>query len=53
MASRTFALLRSLRPLHWTKNVLLLAPLVLAHHTDDTPAIGAVVLAFVAFCLTA
>jgi 4-hydroxybenzoate polyprenyltransferase len=43
------ALVRSLRPLHWTKNVLLFAPVILAHQT----AIGAAAMAFVAFCLTA
>jgi 4-hydroxybenzoate polyprenyltransferase len=46
-------LLRSLRPLHWTKNVLLFAPLFLAHRTSDAHAITAAALAFVSFCLTA
>ena len=48
-----FALLRSLRPLHWTKNVLLFAPLVLAHQTGNPAAVGAAAMAFAAFCLTA
>ena len=47
------ALLRSLRPLHWTKNVLVFAPLVLAHRTGDRSAIVAAALTFAAFCLTA
>lgn len=46
-------LLRSLRPLHWTKNVLLFAPVVLAHRAGDATALTGAVLAFVAFCLTA
>lgn len=47
------ALLRSLRPLHWTKNVLVFAPIVLAHQTDDAIALRNTVLAFAAFCLAA
>jgi 4-hydroxybenzoate polyprenyltransferase len=46
-------LLRSLRPLHWTKNLLLFAAIVLAHDLGDRAALTAVVLAFAAFCLTA
>jgi 4-hydroxybenzoate polyprenyltransferase len=46
-------LLRSLRPLHWTKNVLLFAPVVLAHKTGDAQAITAATMAFAAFCLMA
>ena len=47
------ALLRSLRPLHWTKNVLVFAPVILAHRTGDAAAMTAAFLAFVAFCLAA
>ncbi len=47
------ALLRSLRPLHWTKNVLVFAPVVLAHRTGDAGALTATLLAFAAFCLAA
>jgi 4-hydroxybenzoate polyprenyltransferase len=47
------ALLRSLRPLHWTKNVLVFAPLVLAHHAGNATSLRATALAFIAFCLTA
>jgi 4-hydroxybenzoate polyprenyltransferase len=47
------ALLRSLRPLHWTKNVLLLGPVVLAHQTGNPAAMKGTALAFIAFCLTA
>jgi 4-hydroxybenzoate polyprenyltransferase len=47
------ALLRSLRPLHWTKNVLVFAAVVLAHRMGDPAAMKATMLTFVAFCLTA
>jgi len=47
------ALLRSLRPLHWTKNVLVFAPVILAHRFRDLPALTAAFLTFAAFCLTA
>jgi 4-hydroxybenzoate polyprenyltransferase len=47
------ALLRSLRPLHWTKNVLLFAPLLLAHRSGDAASLIAAALGFAAFCLTA
>jgi len=47
------ALLRSLRPLHWTKNLLVFAPVVLAHRTGDAEAWRASGLAFAAFCLAA
>jgi 4-hydroxybenzoate polyprenyltransferase len=47
------ALLRSLRPLHWTKNVLLFAPVILAHETGNPVALWAAAMAFAAFCLTA
>lgn len=47
------ALLRSLRPLHWTKNVLLFAPLVLAHSVGNPSATSATARAFAAFCLIA
>lgn len=49
----TFALLRSLRPLHWTKNVLLFAPVVLAHRTGDAAAVWPAAMGFAAFCLAA
>ncbi|HYO78930.1 MAG TPA: UbiA family prenyltransferase [Thermoanaerobaculia bacterium] len=47
------ALLRSLRPLHWTKNVLVFAPVILAHRTNDLAAMTAAALAFIAFSLAA
>lgn len=47
------ALLRSLRPLHWMKNVLVFAPVILAHRTGDPAALTATLLAFAAFCLAA
>jgi 4-hydroxybenzoate polyprenyltransferase len=47
------ALLRALRPLHWAKNILVFAPVVLAHQTGNSAAVIAAALAFVAFSLTA
>jgi 4-hydroxybenzoate polyprenyltransferase len=47
------ALLRSLRPLHWTKNVLVFAPVVLAHQTGNALALRNTAVAFAAFCLAA
>lgn len=47
------ALLRSLRPLHWTKNVLVFAPVALAHRGGDVVALRNSALAFAAFCLAA
>jgi 4-hydroxybenzoate polyprenyltransferase len=47
------ALLRSLRPLHWTKNVLVFAPVILAHRGSDREALTAAGLTFLAFCLAA
>lgn len=47
------ALFRSLRPLHWSKNVLVFAPVILAHRTSDPAAVGAALLAFAAFCFAA
>lgn len=48
-----FSLLRALRPLHWTKNVLLFAPLFLAHQGGNPAAVRSALMAFAAFCLTA
>jgi 4-hydroxybenzoate polyprenyltransferase len=45
-------LLRSLRPLHWAKNLLVFAPVLLAHETSSA-ALLATLLAFVAFSLLA
>lgn len=45
--------LRALRPLHWTKNLLVFAPVVLAHRTGDPVALTASFFAFIAFCLAA
>ena len=44
------AMLKAMRPHQWSKNVLLFLPLLAAH---DLPKIGAVLLGFLAFCLTA
>lgn len=45
--------LRALRPHQWAKNVLLGAPLLLAHQITDLPRLGAVAIGFVTFCLVA
>ncbi|MGI1662771.1 UbiA family prenyltransferase [Palleronia sp. KMU-117] len=48
--SRGRAMLRAMRPHQWSKNLLLFLPVLAAH---DPSALGAVVLGFLAFCLTA
>ena len=45
------ALLRSLRPSQWAKNVFVLAPLFLSQRLDEPAAVKSSLLAFVAFCL--
>jgi 4-hydroxybenzoate polyprenyltransferase len=45
------ALLRSMRPTQWAKNLFVLAPLVFARLLGDPRAVGRVLLAFAAFCL--
>lgn len=47
------SLFLALRPLQWAKNVLIFAPLVLAHQWTDADKVRAALLAFVAFSLTA
>lgn len=47
------AVLRALRPLHWVKNLLVAAPLVLAHQISDRGRLLSVGLAVTAFCLCA
>jgi 4-hydroxybenzoate polyprenyltransferase len=51
--ARWRAVLRVMRPHQWVKNVLLFAPLVLAHHLTDVPRLIASLWAFVAFCACA
>ncbi|MAI78398.1 MAG: hypothetical protein CL917_05640 [Deltaproteobacteria bacterium] len=46
-------LLRALRPHQWAKNVLVFAPLLLAHEVFDAPRVLSTVLAFIAFCCVA
>lgn len=45
------ALIRSLRPAQWAKNLFVLAPLVFAQRLLDLDAAGAALAAFGAFCL--
>jgi 4-hydroxybenzoate polyprenyltransferase len=47
------AAFRALRPAQWVKNLLLFAPLALAHEFSSGDKLLAAVLAFVAFCLCA
>lgn len=49
-AARGSAMLRALRPHQWSKNALIFLPVLAAH---DVTTLGPVLLAFVAFCLTA
>jgi decaprenyl-phosphate phosphoribosyltransferase len=49
--STLVAVVRSARPLQWTKNVLVFAAPGAAGVLDDWPELGAALLAFVAFCL--
>jgi 4-hydroxybenzoate polyprenyltransferase len=46
-------ILRALRPLDWSKNVLIFAPLGLNHHFSDLERLKSGVIAFVAFCFAA
>ena len=49
--STASAIVRSARPLQWTKNLLVFAAPGAAGVLDDWPELGAALLAFVAFCL--
>ncbi len=51
--ARWRAVLGVMRPHQWVKNVLLFAPLFLAHHLTDVPRLIASLWAFVAFCACA
>jgi 4-hydroxybenzoate polyprenyltransferase len=51
-SSRAGALLRALRPLHWSKNLLVFVPL-LEGHVRAGAAVGPAALAFCALCLLA
>jgi 4-hydroxybenzoate polyprenyltransferase len=50
---RALAILIALRPSQWTKNAVLLAPLVFALRASDPRSAGRAGLAFTAFCLLA
>jgi 4-hydroxybenzoate polyprenyltransferase len=47
------ALVRSLRPAQWVKNLFVLAPLVFAHRLDDPRLLERAALAFALFCAAA
>jgi decaprenyl-phosphate phosphoribosyltransferase len=49
--STAAAIVRTARPLQWTKNILVFAAPGAAGVLDDWPELGATLLAFVAFCL--
>lgn len=46
-------LLRAMRPVQWTKNVFVLAPIVFAQRLEDREALVRVAIAFAAFCAAA
>ncbi len=52
-AARGRAVLTAMRPHQWAKNLLLFAPVVLAHQVFELPKLIATILAFVAFSLCA
>lgn len=47
------ALLRALRPLHWSKNLLVFAPAAMAHRLGEPEVLAASALAFLSFSLCA
>ena len=47
------AALRAMRPHQWIKNVLLFAPIALAHELGDAARLTSVVIAFAAYCAVA
>jgi decaprenyl-phosphate phosphoribosyltransferase len=47
------ALVRSMRPQQWVKNLFVLAPLVFAHRADDPALLGRALGAFALFCAAA
>jgi 4-hydroxybenzoate polyprenyltransferase/phosphoserine phosphatase len=51
--SAGLALVRALRPHQWSKNLLILLPLLLSHRILDAVALKSAILAIVAFCLCA
>ena len=50
---RVGAIVRGLRPQHWIKNLLLFAPLALAHQFSSIDKLVAALFAFLAFCCCA
>lgn len=48
-----FAFLKTMRPKHWAKNVLVFVPLLTAHQYDNPHAIGSAMLAFLCLGLAA
>jgi 4-hydroxybenzoate polyprenyltransferase len=52
-AGKAGAVFRALRPVHWAKNLLVFAPLVLAHQVSNREKLFAVLPAVAAFCLCA
>lgn len=51
--SQAVSLIGAMRPHQWTKNLLLLLPLVLSHQVGDPHRLAAAMIAFVAMCLCA
>jgi 4-hydroxybenzoate polyprenyltransferase len=50
LARRMFALIRSVRPKQWTKNLLVFAGLVFTYNLLNADMLSRVILSFVAFC---
>lgn len=50
LARRAFALVRSVRPKQWTKNLLVFAGLVFTYNLLNVDMLSRVILSFVAFC---
>jgi 4-hydroxybenzoate polyprenyltransferase len=50
MSAMLFALVRSLRPAQWVKNLFVLAPLVFAHRLEDPETLRRAAIAFAIFC---
>ena len=49
----TLRIVPALRPLHWSKNLLVFIPLVLAHRVTDAAALLPTLIVFAAFCAVA
>lgn len=53
MPNKAYDMIRLIRPYQWTKNILLVLPLALAHKIDDPAKLHSTLWALAAFCLAA